>query len=391
MQISVLVVSKTAWLLNQLIESLNAAYSGISSQLQILVSWNGSEEDERKIKPGRFEVIIAQRSSYNFAKNMNSLALIAGGEYLALLNDDLILDPRSLDAAISVLEHKPDVGLVGGKLRDKQGKLCHAGINFDSRSSAYHQLENVVNADSDNVNISGVVPAVTGALMVINKHDLLKIKFSESYQTCGEDVELCLDIRENLNKLIWYCAEASGIHEAETTRQQVNGQQANGADLAKLRERHRRFLQNCDRKNLRIEYETTCKESEILRDHIANRPNPNEQQNIITSLSEQLQIKTSELQRKNVNMSTLDEKIKLLNEQLNSEISKSSKLKQTKSDLKQLINEQELRIEDLKKYSAQQERNSASLQTQLLDLSIRQEKELKKFRNPLNFFLNSRS
>ncbi|NDG03241.1 MAG: hypothetical protein EB119_08650, partial [Synechococcaceae bacterium WBB_34_004] len=67
MQISVLVVSRTAKLLNQLIESLNNAYSGTSSQLQILVSWNGTDEDEQKIKPGRFETLIAQRSLYHFA------------------------------------------------------------------------------------------------------------------------------------------------------------------------------------------------------------------------------------------------------------------------------------------------------------------------------------
>ena len=388
MHISVLVISRTAELLNQLIESLNEAYSGISSQLQILVSWNGTEEDEKKIKPGRFEVLIAQKSSFHFAKNMNSLAVLAGGEYLALINDDLILDRRSLDAAISVLELNPDVGLVGGKLRDKQGKLCHAGINFDSRSSAYHQLENIVNADSENANTSGVVPAVTGALMVINKHDLLQTKLNEGYQACGEDVELCLDIRENLNKLIWYCAEASGIHEAETTRKQTDGQQANSADLAKLRERHRRFLQNCDRRNLTIEYESTCKESEILRDHILNGPNQIKQQNMIISLREQLQAQESMMKAQESMMKAQIDVLQEKNSKLNDEINKSTKLKQIKNAFQQLIKEQELRIEDLKTYSAQQERNASSLQIQLRDLSVQNEKALKKFRNPLGFLLN---
>ena len=388
MHISVLVISRTAELLNQLIESLNEAYSGISSQLQILVSWNGTEEDEKKIKPGRFEVLIAQKSSFHFAKNMNSLAVLAGGKYLALINDDLILDRRSLDAAISVLELNPDVGLVGGKLRDKQGKLCHAGINFDSRSSAYHQLENIVNADSENANTSGVVPAVTGALMVINKHDLLQTKLNEGYQACGEDVELCLDIRENLNKLIWYCAEASGIHEAETTRKQTDGQQANSADLAKLRERHRRFLQNCDRRNLTIEYESTCKESEILRDHILNGPNQIKQQNMIISLREQLQAQESMMKAQESMMKAQIDVLQEKNSKLNDEINKSTKLKQIKNAFQQLIKEQELRIEDLKTYSAQQERNASSLQIQLRDLSVQNEKALKKFRNPLGFLLN---
>jgi len=400
MQISVLVVSRTAKLLNQLIESLNNAYSGTSSQLQILVSWNGTDEDEQKIKPGRFETLIAQRSLYHFAKNMNSLAVLAAGEYIALLNDDLILDPHSLDAAISILEQKSDVGLVGGKLRDKQGRLRHAGINFDSRSSAYHQLENFVDADSESANISGVVPAVSGAFMVINKDNFLRLKLNENYQACGEDVELCLDVRENLNKSIWYCAQASGIHEAETTRKQSSGQQADSTDLAKLRERHRRFLQNCDRENLRIEYESTCKESESLRDLILNRPNPIDQENMIKNLEDQLQAKESIMQAHTntlltqintlqAQINTLQEKLNLAieqNKQLSVEMHTINKLKQTKKDLKQVINEQELKIEDLKNRSAQQDRILTSLQIQLRDLSYDSEKMIKRFKNPLSWF-----
>ena len=410
MQISVLVVSRTAKLLNQLIESLNEAYSGTSSQLQILVSWNGTDEDEQKIKPGRFETLIAQRSLYHFAKNMNSLAVLAAGEYIALLNDDLILDPHSLDAAISVLEQKSDVGLVGGKLRDKQGRLRHAGINFDSRSSAYHQLENFVDADSENANTSGVVPAVTGAFMVINKDNFLKLKLNENYQACGEDVELCLNVRENLNKSIWYCAQASGIHEAETTRKQSSGQQADSTDLAKLRERHRRFLQNCDRENLRIEYESICKESESLRDLILNRPNPIDQENMIKNLEDQLKAKESMVQAE---INTLHEKLDLSierneslsiflhlerneleetkkeiqdkNKELKGDLNTINKLKQTKNDLKRVINEQDFRIEDLIKYGAQQQRNIESLQIQLRDLKILQKMAIKKLKNPLNW------
>ena len=410
MHVSVLVVSRTAELLNQLVDSLNEAYSGTSSQLQILVSWNGTDEDEQKIKPGRFETLIAQRSLYHFAKNMNSLAVLAAGEYIALLNDDLILDPHSLDAAISVLEQKSDVGLVGGKLRDKQGRLRHAGINFDSRSSAYHQLENFVDADSENANTSGVVPAVTGAFMVINKDNFLKLKLNENYQACGEDVELCLNVRENLNKSIWYCAQASGIHEAETTRKQSSGQQADSTNLAKLRERHRRFLQNCDRENLRIEYESICKESESLRDLILNRPNPIDQENMIKTLEDQLKAKESMVQAE---INTLQEKLDLSierneslsiflhlerneleetkkeiqdkNKELKGDLNTINKLKQTKNDLKRVINEQDFRIEDLIKYGAQQQRNIESLQIQLRDLKILQKMAIKKLKNPLNW------
>ena len=60
---------------------------------------------------------------------MNALADLASGELLVLLNDDLILDPGSLDRAIQVLESQPGVGLVGGRLRSSSGLLpCRAAV-----------------------------------------------------------------------------------------------------------------------------------------------------------------------------------------------------------------------------------------------------------------------
>ena len=148
MRLSILVVSRTASLLNRMLKSLTSATNLNAIGVEILCSWNGSQEEEQAIKnTSGYELLIAQKDPYHFASNMNSLAEKANGELLLIINDDVILDSRSVDNAIQCLESSPKIGLVGARLRDGEGLLTHAGILFDSRHSPYHQLDQKVEAE----------------------------------------------------------------------------------------------------------------------------------------------------------------------------------------------------------------------------------------------------
>ena len=134
---------------------------------------------------------------------MNALADLASGELLVLLNDDLILDPGSLDRAIQVLESQPGVGLVGGRLRSSSGLLTHAGLLFDNNHIPYNRchpddLGSLVDAQALALQESAPMPAVTGALMVIRRSDFQALRFQTDYRVCGEDIALCLDIWDEL-------------------------------------------------------------------------------------------------------------------------------------------------------------------------------------------------
>jgi len=73
LQASILVVSRTPELANRLLDSLNEAYSGADDSIEVLLPWNGTQNDEAMIKAGRFGLKIAQRNPYHFASNMNNL------------------------------------------------------------------------------------------------------------------------------------------------------------------------------------------------------------------------------------------------------------------------------------------------------------------------------
>ena len=105
MQLSILVISRTADLVNRFCSGLNQASSLPAHEAEILCSWNGSREDELHLQnTSRYDFHIAQREPYHFSDNMNKLASKATGDVLMLANDDLKLDPGCIDQALTILE-----------------------------------------------------------------------------------------------------------------------------------------------------------------------------------------------------------------------------------------------------------------------------------------------
>ena len=269
MRLSILVISRTAGLVNRLCTGLNTATDLPANEVEILCSWNGSKEDEKNLKnTSRYDFHVAQHDPYHFAGNMNELAKKATGEVLMLANDDLELDPHCIDKALDVLAREPSVGLVGARLRDKKGRLTHAGIQFDSKYSAYHPLDRLVNSSNMMLSPGGPVAAVTGALQWIRRKTFLKQPYNTKYEVCGEDVELCLDIQQNLKQEVWLCNEATAIHESETTRNKEPNQVQSSKDLLRLRARTQKFIDEASPGQLRVLLHQQQRESQQLRDFI---------------------------------------------------------------------------------------------------------------------------
>ena len=151
-------------------------------------------------------------------------------------------------------------------MRDGEGLLTHAGILFDSRHSPYHQLDQKVEAEHPLVlGNSRPIPAVTGALMLIRRNHFTSLRFGTHYRVCGEDVGLCLDLRQKLGLEVWYCPGFSGLHEAESTRSKTPEQQGNTEDLSTMRQLHREFIEAAKKPQLRQELMASVAEAEALR------------------------------------------------------------------------------------------------------------------------------
>ena len=118
-KLSILVISRTSYLLNQMISSLIDATCIDQNHIEILCSWNGSIDDMKSIKHNNFKHLdIRHIIPYHFASNMNNLIDRANGEFILLINDDVYLDPSSIDKAIKFYKDNSRIGVLGGRLRD---------------------------------------------------------------------------------------------------------------------------------------------------------------------------------------------------------------------------------------------------------------------------------
>tara|TARA_B100000579_G_scaffold289756_1_gene240519 strand:+ start:1485 stop:2348 length:864 start_codon:yes stop_codon:yes gene_type:complete len=266
MLLSILVVSRSYKLLNQMLRSISNATSLDKINVEILCSWNGANVDESKIKNNSgYNFKIIQRQKYHFATNINSLASHACGDILLIINDDIVLDSNSIDYAIHKLKKNSQVGLVTGKLRYKNGMIQHVGITFNSKNIPYHKFEKSLKSNSDLLSkVDQIIPAASGALIFIKKSLFLEIGFSEEYEICGEDIELSLDLREKKDYIILFSPRVSGIHFSSATRKKNNQYGNSNLDLEKMKKRRESFINKVSKNQILDELNDLTNQIEIL-------------------------------------------------------------------------------------------------------------------------------
>ena len=267
MLLSILVISRSQDLLIQMLNSISKATSLGVDKIEILCSWNGSRINEKKIINNTiYNFNIVQRDKYHFAKNINSLSRKALGQILLIINDDIILDPNSIDNAIDHIKNQKNVGLIAGNLRYEDGLIQHIGISFDKYNNPYHKFEKSIKSNSWIIDYdSKCIPAATGALIFIKKELFDEIGFCEKYEVCGEDIELSLDIREKKDLNILFCPKVSGIHFSSKTRKKHNQFGNTINDIKRMQKRRLKFIQNVSKDQLLLELKDLQEENYILK------------------------------------------------------------------------------------------------------------------------------
>lgn len=244
--LSILVISKTARLLSELLQSIPKAVEGFKGDTEVLCSWNGSSDEENKVvAPSEVKLYFSQRKPYHFASNCNQLAKQACGDLLLFINDDITLLPGSISEAVNSLEANENCGIIGAKLINAMGSIGHAGILFDHDYKPFHRYLDCP-VDHPIAERTEKVPAVTGAFMLTRARDYEKCPMNESYISNGEDIELCLAFKLNLDLDTYYCHRAVGIHPERSTRGTKNLDTGfgndNSEDLAKIRKVRKHYL-----------------------------------------------------------------------------------------------------------------------------------------------------
>ena len=134
---------------------------------------------------------ILNEHNLGFAATCNRGADAASGEFLVLLNNDLVLLPGWLQPMLAGFEHDRTLGVVGNlQVRVDNGDLDHAGLMVTPAGKIAH------------VRIpprgSGVVevPGVTAACLMIRRAVFQSAGcFDAEFRNGGEDVDLCFRLR----------------------------------------------------------------------------------------------------------------------------------------------------------------------------------------------------
>ena len=144
----------------------------------------------------RVTVLLNERN-LGYAPSNNRAARVATGGFLALLNNDLILQPRWLEpmlAAHAALGAR--AGMVGNvQLDARSGVVDHAGLVIGVTGKPLHVRcrPNILSRWWRPVR---EVPAVTGACMLLQRALWEQLGgFDEAYVNGGEDIDLCFRAR----------------------------------------------------------------------------------------------------------------------------------------------------------------------------------------------------
>ena len=159
-------------------------------------STDGTHEWLTTLNHPAIRVLLNERN-LGYAAANNRGAAIAGGELLALLNNDLILAPRWLEPMLAAHHSLGGrAGLVGNvQLNADSGEVDHVGIIIDARGKPEHDRTPPSRLARLFAPVSRV-PAVTAACVVLGRALWQQLGgFDQGYVNGGEDVDLCFRVR----------------------------------------------------------------------------------------------------------------------------------------------------------------------------------------------------
>lgn len=143
-----------------------------------------------------FRILLNERN-LGYAVSNNRAAAIARGEFLVLLNNDLVLQPGWLEPMLEAHAQLGDrAGLIGNvQLDARTGAIDHAGLVIGITGKPIHARE-LPPERLRRMQSNWPVPAVTGACLLIARSLWQQLGgFDEAYLNGGEDIDLCFRAR----------------------------------------------------------------------------------------------------------------------------------------------------------------------------------------------------
>ena len=137
--------------------------------------------------------ILVNERNRGYAYSNNKGARLAQGDFLCLLNNDLVLTPGWLQPMIQQCRSDEGSGAIGNvQINIKSNLIEHAGVFFDLYGIPLHARKNRRKIPSPP---TLEWPAVTAACLLIRRRVFWEVGgFDEAYINGSEDIDLCLKL-----------------------------------------------------------------------------------------------------------------------------------------------------------------------------------------------------
>lgn len=213
--LSIIIVNfNTQDLIKKCLESLKLSFN-----YEIIVVDNGSTDDSiqliKSLKLKNLKV-IANQTNLGFAKAVNQGLKKSQGEYLLLLNSDVVVKSESIEKIINFAKKHVKTGVIGGRLLNSDGSLQGSCFYLPTLSRIIKEFWFKGSSFLSKYAPSGKNPveveAVVGAVFLIPRKVLQKVGFfDERYFMYFEDLDYCRRVQKNGFK-VYYLPEAEFIH-----------------------------------------------------------------------------------------------------------------------------------------------------------------------------------
>jgi GT2 family glycosyltransferase len=204
-------------------------------RLEVIVVDNGSTDGAADMVGYDFPEVVLQRNpaNFGFARANNQAAERAWGRYLFFLNNDTVVPPGALRELVDFADAHPEVGMIGPRLRDGQGRTQLSYRQRPTMGTLLHRTSllrwtglfrgayrRYRRKDFD-PNATREVEVLMGAALLLRREVFFNCGcWDESYAFGGEDLDLSFQVGRRFP--ILYHPDVEIIHYGRmSTRQHI--------------------------------------------------------------------------------------------------------------------------------------------------------------------------